>query len=129
MTISPTPRRLVATVATVTLAGGLLGASAGTALAAAKPKPKPKAATHTTAKAVAHVATGVVVTDNVRTHRLDVRVGKAVEAFTTTAATTVTDAGKKVSLTAVKAKDAVRVTYTTAGKAGRHATSVVITKA
>lgn len=116
------------------LAGGLLGASVGTASAATKPKPKPKAVATKTTKPAAKAATkaakvtGTVAAVDAKADQLTVKVGKASDVFTTTSKTAVTFAGKKVALAGLKAGEHVVVVYTAAGKV-LDASSVAASKA
>jgi NH3-dependent NAD+ synthetase len=116
------------------LAGGLLGASIGTASAATKPKPKPKTAVTKTTKPAAKAATksvkvaGTLAAVDAKTDTLTVKVGKASDIFTTTSKTAVTFAGKKVALAGLKAGEHVVVVYNAAGKA-LDASSVTASKA
>lgn len=116
------------------LAGGLLGASVGTASAATKPKPKPKAVATKTTKPAAKAATkaakvtGTVAAVDAKADQLTVKVGKASDVFTTTSKTAVTFAGKKVALAGLKAGEHVVVIYTAAGKV-LDASSVAASKA
>jgi hypothetical protein len=116
------------------LAGGLLGASIGTASAATKPKPKPKAVATKTTKPAAKAATkavkvaGTVAAVDTKADQLTVKVGKASDVFTTTSKTVVTFAGKKVALAGLKAGEHVVVVYTAAGKV-LDASSVAASKA
>ncbi len=109
------------------LAGGLLGASIGTAAAATKPKPKPKAHTTKTV-AASRKASGIVTVVDAKTDKLTVKVGKASDVFTTTTKTVVTFAGKKSALAGLKAGEHVVVVYTAAGKV-LDASSVLASKA
>ena len=109
------------------LAGGLLGASIGTAAAATKPKPKPK--THTTKTVAASLkASGIVTAVDAKTDELTVKVGKTSDVFKTTTKTVVRFAGKKAALAGLKAGEHVVVVYTTAGKV-LDASSVLASKA
>lgn len=133
---------LGAAALSLSLAGGAVAGTAGTALAAkAKPKPKPHA-THTkkhhaattkratgAKKAVAHhVAAGVVTAVDAKTHAVTVKVGKRDETFTTTGAK-VTDLGKTSTAASLKSGEHVRVTYTGKGTLGLRASAIAITKA
>lgn len=119
-------------VVSLGLAGGLLGASIGTASAATKPKPKPKTAVTKTVKAKPVAKTlkvaGTVTAVDAKTDQLTVKVGKASDVFTTTSKTVVTFAGKKATLAGLKAGEHVLVAYAAAGKV-LDASSVAASKA
>lgn len=109
-------KRVVAVALALGVAGGALGASVGSALAATRAKP------------VRHTAAGVVASVEAKAHQLTVKVGKKSDVFRTTAKTAVEVAGKKDAVAALKAGEHVKVTYVVSGKAWV-ATAVAVPKA
>lgn len=132
---------LGAAALSLSLAGGAVAGTAGTALAA-KAKPKPHAThqkkhhappakrpTTGTKKATTHhVAAGVVTAVDTKTRSVTVKVGTRDDTFTTTGAK-VTDLGKASTAASLKSGEHVRVTYTGKGTLGLRATAIAITKA
>ena len=95
-------KRIMPAILTLGLAGGVVGMSTGSAMAATK--------------SAGHSATGVVSSVTAKTDKLTVKVGKKSDNFKATAKTTVTIAGKKSTVAALKDGETVTVFYTVSGK-------------
>jgi Cu/Ag efflux protein CusF len=95
-------KRIMPAILTLGLAGGVVGTSAGSAVAATK--------------SVSHSATGVISTVNSKADKIALKVGKKSDTFKTTTKTAVTIAGKKSALASLKDGETVTVDYTVSGK-------------